>query len=239
MSAAALQSLASAAAATIYDAIGAAETGSELDDLVKLVWRGNFDGAIDDVDAMHLVKYVEQRRPLHRHARQQLTFPGIPVPEPNLRRVTSTRQRSRFPRRREQRAPDKQASYERRHRLAYSGVLPRHLAPGLTIGDMAVMRIIADEYVRAAGCELSLAALAARAGVCRKTAKRAMQKARGRASHQHRGAPGPRSEAQDAPHSHHLVRMAQVVAPAEGEEWGRPGRGGWGTFRTPHGYNNN
>lgn len=179
MSAAALQSLASAAAATIYDAIGAAETGSELDDLVKLVWRGNFDGAIDDVDAMHLVKYVEQRRPLHRHARQQLTFPGIPVPEPNLRRVTSTRQRSRFPRRREQRAPDKQASYERRHRLAYSGVLPRHLAPGLTIGDMAVMRIIADEYVRAAGCELSLAALAARAGVCRKTAKRAMQKARG------------------------------------------------------------
>jgi hypothetical protein len=43
---------------------------------------------------------------------------------------------------------------------------------------MAVMRVIADEYIRAALCELSLAAIAARAGVCRKTAKRAMQKAR-------------------------------------------------------------
>jgi hypothetical protein len=178
MSAAALQSLASAAAATIYDAIGAAETGAELDDLVKLVWRGNLDGAIDDVDAMRLVQYVEQRRPLHRHPHRQWTFPGIPIPAPNLRRVTSTRQRSRFPRRREQRSPDKRASYERRHRLAYSGGLPRHLAPGLTVADMAVMRIVADEYVRSAGCELSLAEIAARAGGCRKTAKRALLKAR-------------------------------------------------------------
>jgi hypothetical protein len=43
---------------------------------------------------------------------------------------------------------------------------------------MAIMRVVCDEYIRAALCELSLAAIAARAGVCRKTAKRAMQKAR-------------------------------------------------------------
>jgi hypothetical protein len=202
MSAAALQSLASAAAATIYDAIGAAETGAELDDLVKLVWRGNLDGAIDDVDAMHLVRYVEQRRPLHRHPHRQLTFPGIAIPEPNLRRVTSMRQRSRFPRRREQRSPDKQASYERRHRLAYSGILPRHLAPGLTVTDMAVMRIVADEYVRSAACELSLAEIAARAGGCRKTAKRALLKARAQRliSIEERPVPGQR-------HKPNLIRI--------------------------------
>ena len=40
------------------------------------------------------------------------------------------------------------------------------------------MRVIADEYIRLARCELSLAAIAARAGVCRKTAKLAIQKAR-------------------------------------------------------------
>jgi len=188
MSAAALKSLASAAAAATYDAIGVAATYVELDDLVKLVWRGHFDGAIGDADAMHLVQYAEQRRPLYRHRPQQVTFPGFPIPEPNLRRVGSASSisgsparsaaRTRFPRRREQRSPNKQASYDRRHRLAYSGVLPRHLAPRLTIGEMAVMRIICDEYVRGAGCEMSLAAIAARAGVCRKTAKRAMQKAR-------------------------------------------------------------
>ena len=42
MSAAALQTVASAAAATIcLSAIGVAETAAELDELVKLVWRGN------------------------------------------------------------------------------------------------------------------------------------------------------------------------------------------------------
>ena len=40
MSGAALQSLATAAAATIYDAIGVAETGAELDSLAKLIWQG-------------------------------------------------------------------------------------------------------------------------------------------------------------------------------------------------------
>jgi hypothetical protein len=178
VSAPVLQRLASAAAATIYDAVGVAETGAELDDLARLIWRGNFEGTICDADAMRLAQYVEQRRPLHHHRPQQITFPGFPMPEGNLRRVGSMRHRSRFPRRREQRSPDKQASYERRHRLAYSGVMPRHLCPRLTIGEMAVMRVIADEYIRVAGCKLSLAAIAARAGGCRKTAKRAIRKAR-------------------------------------------------------------
>jgi hypothetical protein len=177
MTAAVLRTLASAAAATIYDAIGVAETGAELDELARLVWCGVPVGAISADEAHHLLEYIARRRPLNRHRPQQVTLPGIPIPEPNSRRVTSIRHRSRFPRRREQRSPDKQASYEHRHRLAYLGVLPRHLALN-TIGEMAVMRIVGDEYVRAAGCELSLAEIAARAGVCRKTAKRAMQKAR-------------------------------------------------------------
>jgi hypothetical protein len=175
---AALQSLASAAAATIYDAIGVAETAAELDELAKAVWLGNLERAIGDDEAQHLAQYIERRRPLQRDPPQQVTFPGFPIPEPNLRRVGSMRHRSRFSRRREQRSPDKQASYERRHRLAYSGVLPRHLAPRLTIGEMAVMRIVGDEYIRAGGCELPLAAISARAGVCRKTAQRATRKAR-------------------------------------------------------------
>lgn len=82
-------------------------------------------------------------------------------------------------RRRPQRSPDRQRSYERRHRLAWSGPLPGFLAGRLTIGDMAVARIIADEHLRRRFCDLSLDEIAARAGVCRKTAKRAMQRLRG------------------------------------------------------------
>ena len=64
------------------------------------------------------------------------------------------------------------------------------------------MRIVADEYVRAARCELSLAAIAARAGVCRKTAKRAMQKARDKRliSIEERSVPGQK-------HKPNLIRI--------------------------------
>jgi hypothetical protein len=76
-----------------------------------------------------------------------------------------------------QRAPDKQAAYERRHRLAFSGPMPPHLAGRFTVAEMAVFRIVADE-VRARGkCALSLAEISARGGTCRKTAQRALHRA--------------------------------------------------------------
>jgi hypothetical protein len=115
MTAAALKSLASAAATSIYDAIGVADNAAELDNLARLVWRGYGDGAISEHDAGHLIDYIQLRRPLRRAARQA-TLPGLPLPEPNLQRI------GQFPKRRVQRSPSKQASYERRHRLAYSGV---------------------------------------------------------------------------------------------------------------------
>jgi hypothetical protein len=178
-----LKSVGSLSSARIYSAIGAAKTGDELDDLIKLVWRDHLGGAIDDVDAMHLVQYAEQRRPrsempLSAVVAEMPVRARIPIAEPNLRPIGSRSYRSRFSSRREQRSPDRRVSYERRHRLAYSGVMPRHLAPNLTISDMAVMRVVCDEYVRAGGCELSLAEIAAHAGVCRKSAKRATQNAR-------------------------------------------------------------
>jgi hypothetical protein len=77
-----------------------------------------------------------------------------------------------------QRAPDKQAAYERRHRLAYSGAMPPHLAGQFTPAEMAVFRIVADE-VRARGkCAISMAEIGARSGTCRKTAQRALHHAK-------------------------------------------------------------
>jgi hypothetical protein len=168
MSAAALKSLVSAAATSIYDAVGVAETSAELDHLARLVSRGLLDGTICDDDARHLLEYIHLRRPVRRPARQQ-SLPGLPLPEPNVCRI------GRFPKRCVQRSADKQKSYDRRHELAYSGVMPHHLAARLTVGAMAVMHIVANEYRAQAVCDLELDEIAARAGVCRKTARRAMQ----------------------------------------------------------------
>jgi hypothetical protein len=173
MSAAPLQSLASAAVTTLYDAIGRAKTAVDLDKLAKSLWRGYSDGAISEADATHLDDYIQSRRPVCRYAPRQETIPGLPLPKRNQERVGRF-----FPKRRAQRSPDKQASYERRHRLAYSGVLPPHLTGCLTISDVAVLRIVADEYRRRARCELLLGEIAARAGVCPKTAQRTMKGAR-------------------------------------------------------------
>lgn len=82
-----------------------------------------------------------------------------------------------FPARRRRRSPDRQKDYETRHRLAYSGVMPRWLAERFTTGDMAVMKIIGDKHSDRGFCDLSLKEIGDRAGVCRKTVRRAMKAA--------------------------------------------------------------
>jgi hypothetical protein len=168
-----LRQLSSAAAATIYDAISTATTSAELHNLSCLLWRGFGEGAICEDDASFLSDYIQRRRPARSTpASGQMTLPARPLPAPNLKRV------SRIPKRKAQTPPDKQQAKERRHRLAASGVLPPHLASRLTTSDLAVMCIVKDEYRAKARCGLTLDEIAARAGVCRNTAKRAMQKAR-------------------------------------------------------------
>jgi hypothetical protein len=88
------------------------------------------------------------------------------------------RRKSNIARCRPQRSPDKQKSYERRHRLAFSGPLPPHLAARFTVGHMSCLRVVGDEYRGRGHCCLTLDEIAARAGVCRKTAQRAMWAAR-------------------------------------------------------------
>jgi hypothetical protein len=167
---AALRSLASAAATALYDAISEAISPDQLEPLARLVWRGYADDSISEADATYLSGYIERRRPLRRLT-SQMSLPGMLLPAENAARTSC------YPKR-PQRSPDRQKSYDRRHRLAFSGVMPPHLAAALTIADVAVMRVVADEYRARAVCDLSLGEIAARAGVCAKTARRAMAKAK-------------------------------------------------------------
>jgi hypothetical protein len=76
-----------------------------------------------------------------------------------------------FPKRIEQRSPDRQASIQRRRRLAASGPMPPAMAARFTVGELAVLRIVGDEVTANGTCDRSLAEIAARAGVCRKLAQ--------------------------------------------------------------------
>jgi hypothetical protein len=97
---------------------------------------------------------------------------------PAIRRADRGTQRygGRFARRRYQRSPDREKSIQRRRQLAASGCMPPALASQLTTGEQACARIIVDEIVTHGRCDRSLDEIAARAGVCHKTAQRAVRR---------------------------------------------------------------
>jgi hypothetical protein len=97
-----------------------------------------------------------------------------------------------FPRARPQRSPDRQRSIERRRTLAASSPLPPKLACAFTTGELAVLRIIGDEFRAKGVCDLYIDTIAARAGVCKCTVRNAVRAAgrEGLLTVQHRPRPG-------------------------------------------------
>lgn len=82
----------------------------------------------------------------------------------------------RFTRPRPQRSPDREKSLHRRRTLAATWPMPPVMAGMLTTSQVAYARIVADEVHRTGRCELTLDEIAARGGMCRKTAKRAQDR---------------------------------------------------------------
>lgn len=82
----------------------------------------------------------------------------------------------RFTRPRPQRSPDREKSIHRRRTLAATWPMPPVMAGMLTTSQVAYARIVADEVHRTGRCELTLDEIAARGGMCRKTAKRAQDR---------------------------------------------------------------
>lgn len=137
---------------------------NRLDQLARTIWQGNAAGAISDDQAQRLAETLEARRTIARAEHKPVGLaPG---------------RLSIFPPRRVQRSPDRARSIERRRTLAASGPMPPTLACRFTTGELAVLRIVADESKQHGGCRLHLDAIAARAGVCRSTAQNALRQAR-------------------------------------------------------------
>jgi hypothetical protein len=131
----------------------------QLDDYSRQVWRAHGAGIVADDQAQQLAELIQRRRGASPVARVLLSQPV----------------RYRIQRSPEQRSPDRRASLLRRREHAASGPLPPHLAAGFTTGELAVLKVISDEWLAHGACDRSLNELAARAGVCHSLAKRAVR----------------------------------------------------------------
>lgn len=137
-----------------------AATLNNLDTISKTVTQAWADGQLCDADAQALFERVQARRSRPAQLKTSRLLSGI-------RRYAITRSA-------EQKSPDRMASLERRRKLAASGHMPNVMAARFTTGELAVAKIISDEWLAHGVCDLSVNEIAARSGTCRATTKRAI-----------------------------------------------------------------
>src|SRR3954469_14636225 len=123
----------------------------ELARVAQLLWRAYAAGQVSEAQASALSEAIEARRVLPA------------APKPTQRRFGS---RPRSP-----------ASMERRRRWAASGALPPSLACKFTLGEQAVLAVVAAENRKRGDCRLTCREIADIAGVGVTTVKNAIRAA--------------------------------------------------------------
>jgi len=159
----------------ILTAIGGTKSLATLDGFARTVWQTWGAQEITDEQAQALAEAIEARK------REVRGMDTVAQRAPHVAAQAKARGRlSHFPaKRKPQRSPDRRASIERRRTLAASGPMPPQLASQFTTGELAVLRLVADEVQDKRHCTLTLGALAARAGVGITTARNAIHEAAG------------------------------------------------------------
>ena len=146
-------------------AVAAARNTAAVDEIARLTWRAHAEGQILDAEAAAISEALQGRRAAFAARATQ--------------RAVSSTIRLSARRRPAPRSPDRQASLERRRRQAMSGAVPAKIAAAFTLGELAVLSVIAREVQRRDGaCALPLDALAALAGVSRTTVQNSLRQAR-------------------------------------------------------------
>lgn len=135
-----------------------------LDGISRALWAAVCEGRLNEAQAAQLSEAIDARR-IAAQAMKPVAGQGfLPM--------------TVGPARKPQRPPERSVAIERRRRLAASGPMPPALAARFTTGEMAVLRIVADEFQVRQICAICLDAIAARAGVSRTLAKGAIRQAR-------------------------------------------------------------
>jgi len=151
--------------------IAEVRTLSRLDEIARDLWSAFGADALTEEQAQALSEAIEARK---REVRGQDRV-AVRAPTAALERALDGRN-SIFPPKCRPKSPDRQRSIARRRRLAASGPMPPQIAAKFTTGQLAVMRIIADEVESRRGtCELTIGEIASRAGVCIALARNAIR----------------------------------------------------------------
>jgi len=145
-------------------AIGAARTTRALDDTTRLLWRAHAERHLTDDDAQAISESLQSRRGAIAAHRVGLPL-ALSKAAPGLRRASAPR------------SPCRAASIARRRRQTASGALPPQIACQFTLGEQAVLAVVAREMQRNQVCVLPVDAIAALAGVCRRKVQIAMRHA--------------------------------------------------------------
>ena len=130
---------------------------SDLTGLSQSLWKAFAAGHLDEPTTQGLAEQIEARKP---KAGEPSSFrPAAVAPK-------------------RQRSPDKQASIERRRRLARASPVPPDLVDKFTQAEHAVLTVVCGEIQRCGACVWPHAKTAAVAGTCRTVVKTALRKAR-------------------------------------------------------------
>ena len=123
-----------------------------LPELSAAVWKGFAAGAVSEEDAQRLAELIEARKTV-------ATAPAEP------RRRVGSRPRS-------------SGSIERRRRHSAAGWLPPTLSSHFTVSEVAALSVVAQDVLALGRCELSIGAIAAKAGTCATVVRNALRHAR-------------------------------------------------------------
>jgi hypothetical protein len=131
----------------------------ELNDLAHKLWKAHAAGHLADDEAQGLAEAIEAKKPKCPIGHATSFKPVTAPPKP-------------------QRTPDRQASIERRRRLARASPVPPELVDRFTGSEHAVLTVVCGEIQRCGLCAWFLAKIAAIAGVSKSTVRNALRKAR-------------------------------------------------------------
>jgi hypothetical protein len=133
---------------------------SDLNDLAHKLWKAHAAGQLDGDTAQGLAERVEAKRRSGRPKPEPSSFEQVKAPRPC------------------QRSPDRQASIERRRRLARQSPVPPEHVHEFTLSEHAAMTILVGEVQKHGVCSQYMDAIAALAGTCRTVVRNTINKGR-------------------------------------------------------------
>lgn len=154
-------------------AIGGTKSMATLDGFARAVWEDWGKQALTDDQAQALAETITARK------REVRGIDTVAQRAPQVAAEAKGQGRpSHFPpKRKAPQSSDRRASIKRRRLLAASGPMPPTLSCQFTTGELAVLRLVADDVRARRHCSMTLGEAASRAGVGITTARNAIHAA--------------------------------------------------------------